>query len=270
MVTNFEDCPLGLQIVKNLGVHLNLHLIVLTKDRIQAVVEHARLLLTVCKPQLQVFIFIKDRGKYDQIKTVFENLSQNSAPVNLLFLILGWKLAFVRFGSERVVVDLGKVFNIFNAFLEVCDPINKDSKQCIQRYLPIDESLSMHEAGSSCFLILFALFKSLLFMSGKELLDGVVRDFNCNLTNYAIFTLAVARAIKEQNTFQHCLFLAGQEASSFVIEVIDQFDQIFKWQLRITNNELTVVLIQCNADIKQLSCLLTCQHLLLTSKQSLD
>lgn len=107
-------------------------------------------------------------------------------------------------------------------------------------------------------------------MRRQELFDSVISDLDRDLSDDAVFALAVAGTIQEQDSSEHCLLLAREEAASLVVEIVDQLDQIFEWQLCVADDELAIVLVEGNTDVEQLSRLLAGHHLLLPAKQSLD
>ena len=60
IVSDFEDGSLGLQVVEDLGVHLDLKLVSFMEDRIQTVVEHASGLLGLGELVAQGLVLFKD------------------------------------------------------------------------------------------------------------------------------------------------------------------------------------------------------------------
>ena len=59
VMTYFKDRALSLQVIEDLGVHLDLELIGLLEDRIETVVEHASRLLRLGELSTQILVFIK-------------------------------------------------------------------------------------------------------------------------------------------------------------------------------------------------------------------
>lgn len=102
------------------------------------------------------------------------------------------------------------------------------------------------------------------------MLERVVRDFYYDFAYDAIFALAVAGSVQEQNSFKDCFLLAGDKATCFVVIIVNEINKVFERQLGVTNHKLTVLLVKSKTDIEQLSSLLASQHFLLPAEQCLD
>jgi len=82
VVTHFENSPLRLKIVKDLSVHLSLHLISLLEDWVKAVIEHTGRLLGLWESLQKIIIFIEDRRQNDEVHAVLEDLSQDFSTID--------------------------------------------------------------------------------------------------------------------------------------------------------------------------------------------
>mgnify|MGYP001626720731 CR=1 FL=1 len=76
---------------------------------------------------------------------MFQNLSQYSSPVNMSVAPDHCLWGIVK-AIEYSSIDLCKMLNIFDAFFEIRNLVYVNREKSIQWNLPIDISLSLHEA----------------------------------------------------------------------------------------------------------------------------
>ena len=111
-MSDFKYCSFGLQVVKDLRIHLHLKTICLLEDRVQTVVEHASRLLGIGEPLTQALILIKDRRKNHQVHAILQDLGQKASSINVS-ITTDWLHGAI----EYVLVDLGEVFDILDRLL---------------------------------------------------------------------------------------------------------------------------------------------------------
>ena len=103
----------------------------------------------------------------------------------------------------------------------------------------------MHKTRTICILstIFLVLLQSFQLLPWQELSKCTITNLNRNFSNNTIFPLTVACTVQKQDSFKYCFFFFGNEAPNFLVIVFDQVNQVFKRQLRVTDDELSIILI---------------------------
>lgn len=98
----------------------------------------------------------------------------------------------------RQIVDLSKVFDILDRFFQSSDTIDVTRQESIKRDLSINVGFSVHIAR---LVVLFLVAEHRCLSLSQYLANHAVRDFKCNFTDDAVFSLGVRSTIKEHNSF---------------------------------------------------------------------
>ena len=218
----------------------------LLENWVQTIVKHACWLLGVGEFRSQAFIFVEHWGENNQVHSVLQNLSQDTSSVDLgVFVFL------LNCSIKCALIYPCEVFNILDALFKVCHLFDVDWEESIEWYLSVDVRLTLHKAA--CVLISTSkafLDKILLFFEGLGLLLGqvlrqsLVGNFDGQLANYTVCSLAVACSIKENYPVEDSFLILAWVASLSFVVVSDEVGQVFHWELSIANYELSVVLVE--------------------------
>ena len=153
------------------------------------------------------------------------------------------------------VLDGGKVLDILDTLFKVGYSVDEDRHLGIERDLPVDVGLSVHEGAvrvlqSSTWLPGgFSLnSKSLGLSFGEILLLLTVVQVELHLTNDAVLSLTVRGAVDEQSPIQLGLPVSWVKGTTPSVMAMDRIDQVLNRQVSISNDILLAVLVETDLD----------------------
>ena len=179
---------------------------------------------------------------------------------------------------EDRLVELRKVLDVLNALLQVRHLLHLHSEQRVERDLPVDVGLSLHEAacvgtGTTKPFLDHALlfFECTRLLLCQILRLALVSDVESNFAYDTVGSLTVARTVKEYDAAQHSFLLLAVVAPGLLVVVVDQVSKILHRKLGVTNHKLASFLIQSDRDVEEVRALgVRSGELLVCAEQVLD
>jgi len=145
------------------------------------------------------------------------------------------------------------MFNVLNWLLKPSHTVHIDTQECIEWNLAVDISLTVHIAALIVLLLIAKLSRLPL---RQNLSKHTIAHLKLYFANNAVFPLAIACPVQENNSFQDWSVTFLDILILHLFIVCDHIAQIFNRQLSIANNKFLLVLVQYYRDVKQLLCTL--------------
>ena len=152
---------------------------------------------------------------------------------------------------KSTLIDPGEVLNVFNALLKVCDLFDMDREERIEWDLSVDVRFTLHEAAcilisaSEAFLYEFLLlFEGLFLLLCQVLRQGLVGNFNSQLADDAVCSLAVTCSIEKDYPVEDSFLILARVASLLFVVVSDEVGKVLHRELCIANYKFSIILVE--------------------------